>query len=158
MTDHREPADRVALQRVHTVLDNYDGPRSGVADYEGRPHFYRALFSEARDDWDADLFELSPLSPEAFVLAMEDWAIWTRFQAALQQGLISMPLDPEDWGALPEEQERHRQIMLRLESELVIDPTKRIIARGEFRAREPQSSGHPPGAIRPLDVHWERVE
>ena len=157
MADHDGASAPISeFQRVHTVLDYYDGPRSGVADFAGQPHFYRALFSEARDDWEADLFELSPLSPEAFALAMEDWAIWKRFETALRSRTVTEPNDPNDWGALPEERERHRQLAALLAEVLVIDSTKRITARAEFRARKSHSPEPLTGVMRPLEVRWTR--
>ena len=31
-------------EHVHTVLDYYDGPRKGVADFDGQPHLYDCIF------------------------------------------------------------------------------------------------------------------
>jgi hypothetical protein len=47
----------VAYERVHTVANYFDGPREGLADYQGSPHRYKNEWDEAADDW-ADPFEL----------------------------------------------------------------------------------------------------
>ncbi len=31
---------KLNYEQVFTVLDYYDGPRSGIANYNGAPHFY----------------------------------------------------------------------------------------------------------------------
>src|SRR5688572_19946270 len=98
------------FERVYTVTDYYDGPRGGVADFDGSPHVYRGLFSVSADDWQDDHFELGPLSPEGFALALEDWAMWVRFEAGFRAGAVPMPEDPADWGVLPAERVRHRDI------------------------------------------------
>jgi hypothetical protein len=37
--------------RVYTVNDYYDGPRPGIADYQGRPHAYESQFNESQQLW-----------------------------------------------------------------------------------------------------------
>ena len=142
------------FERVYTVTDYYDGPRGGVADFGGVPHVYRSLFLDPEDEWDAERFELSPLSPEAFALALEDWAIWQRFERAYRAGEAEAPEAEKDWGALPEDQARCREIRPVLQQALAIDPEKRMIARAEFRVREPIPVDLPLGVMRPLEVRW----
>jgi hypothetical protein len=72
---HKDPLMDGPYERVYTVTDYYDGPRSGVASLGGRPHVYRSLWQDQADDWDDDRFELSPIAPEVLALALEDWAI-----------------------------------------------------------------------------------
>ncbi len=50
-----------SFEHVYTVTDYYDGPRGGVAEFNGVPHVYRSLFLDSEDEWDAERFELSPL-------------------------------------------------------------------------------------------------
>jgi hypothetical protein len=33
-------------EKVHTVLDYYDGILTGVADYNGNPHFFECIFDK----------------------------------------------------------------------------------------------------------------
>jgi len=56
------------------VMDYYDGPRKGVANFRGQPHFYDCIFDERNDEY-SDLYHLTPLSQRIFELAKEDWAI-----------------------------------------------------------------------------------
>jgi hypothetical protein len=75
------------FETVYTVTDWYDGPREGIADFNGMPHLYQWQFDNAKDDW-ADTLLLTPVDEETFRLALEDWAIWVRWeQAFLKVGL-----------------------------------------------------------------------
>ena len=38
-------------EEVFTVTDYYDGPRQGIANFKGKPHFYDCIFDEARQDY-----------------------------------------------------------------------------------------------------------
>jgi hypothetical protein len=72
-------------EKVFTVTDYYDGPRQGVANFKGEPHFYDCIFDETRNDY-SNLYQLTPVSPQVFDLAMEDWAIWERWESAFHAG------------------------------------------------------------------------
>src|SRR5215218_468872 len=73
MTDNDRP-----FERVHTMTDYYDGPRRGIADYDGTPHLYESLFDEDADGY-GDVFELRRVDDETFRIAIEDWQIWLRW-------------------------------------------------------------------------------
>ncbi len=90
--------------KVHTVTDYYDGARAGVADFNGQPHYYECQFDEAKDDW-SDVFLLKPIDSETFRLALEDWDIWERWNAAYEDGRVSLDTHP----ALPEDREKHNK-------------------------------------------------
>lgn len=64
------------------MTEYYDGPRGGIADFDGAPHLYRSEWDDAADDY-APAFRLSPVSPDLFALALEARAIeergWTAF-------------------------------------------------------------------------------
>ena len=70
-------------QRVHTVTKYYDGPREGIADFDGRPHAYEAQFDEETDEY-TDIFLLSPVPTRLFELAVESWSIWGRKSSAAE--------------------------------------------------------------------------
>lgn len=53
-------------EMVYKVTAFYDGPREGIADFEGTPH----LFKSERDYGANVFFFLTPLSQELFELAM----------------------------------------------------------------------------------------
>src|SRR5438132_1508698 len=58
---------------VHMVDMFYDGvPRLGIADYQGRPHYYKSRW---QDD-DDDVYELQPLDDLTFALARRVRELW----------------------------------------------------------------------------------
>ncbi|HST59440.1 MAG TPA: hypothetical protein VLK84_12135, partial [Longimicrobium sp.] len=76
-----------AFERVYIIHEYYDGPRSGFADWGGVPHAFLSLWRDDLDDWDPDhRFLLCPVSAEILELALEDWAIWGRWEDAYQAG------------------------------------------------------------------------
>jgi hypothetical protein len=75
-------------ERVYTIADYYDGPREGVADFQGKRHIYKCQFSEAEDDW-TDLFWLMEINQDLLELAKEQWAIFLRWSSELKLGNVS---------------------------------------------------------------------
>jgi hypothetical protein len=136
--------------QVYTMTDYYDGPREGVADFRGAPHVYRSIYLDTPDwDPDEDRFQLSPISVDVLALALEDWAIWQRFDAARRAGGLAEPADEDSWGFLPDDAARHAEITRVLGPALQIDPARCLIARGTFRVVEPDKQ---------LEVSWRPVE
>jgi hypothetical protein len=114
-------------QKVHMVADSWDGPRAGVADFNGIPHVYQSVFDDERDEW-SDLCLLRPIDEDTFQLVMEDWQIWLRWLDAFHAGRTSQDTHP----ALPEDRTRHDQLTELLSSRLSIDPATAVRARSEF--------------------------
>lgn len=123
---------------VYTVLDWYDGPRRGVADCKGHAHLFESEWRD-REDVVADTFLLVPVDAETFALVLEDWTIWRRWETAFHKGMAARESHP----ALPEDQERHRELQHLLEGRLTVDSIKAIRRKAEFRVRhDPEWSGH----------------
>lgn len=115
------------IETVHTVTGYWDGPRSGIANYEEVPHAYEVLFEEVTDEW-SDIYWLMPIDNETFLLALEDWMIWKRWEHSYYSGETSLETHP----ALPEDKERHMQLQLVLKERLLIKPEKSFKAKGRF--------------------------
>jgi len=126
-------------ETVFTVTDYYDGPRQGIANFKGEPHFYDCIFDEERNDY-SNLYRLTPVSPHIFDLAREDWAIWERWEAAFHDGNTTQESHP----ALPEDRVRHEEIRAVIDSALGTDKEGCVIQAGSFEE----------GRIRPLQVRW----
>lgn len=129
-------------QTVYTVEDYYDGPRAGIADYNGHPHFYRSLYLDS-PDWNADedRFELSPVSPDVVAAATEAAEIfdrWNRTQPQRAGVLIS----EIEFGALPEDRNRRAQLHSFLASRYAeAVQASRIVVHGEFLPCTDSASG-----------------
>lgn len=137
------------FERVHTMTDYYDGPRRGIADFEGVPHLYVSEWDDGADI-DANTFKLSPVEPRVLALALEAWAIWRRWETALHEGRTTAKTHP----ALPEERSRSDELEQILERELKIDEHNYVRVQGDFKPLDdPAWSGL---GWRPLQVHWTR--
>jgi hypothetical protein len=91
-------------EAVFTIDDYRDGPRSGVANFHGAPHFYECIFDEQADDY-SNSYLLIPLSQEAFQAAIESWQIFLRWRTAHDLGKASDETHP----ALPEDKNRDNE-------------------------------------------------
>src|SRR5215213_7772745 len=128
-------------ERVYTVIDYWDGPRQGVADFNGRPHLYRSVWRSDIDDWDPDRYFLFPISAEQAALAVEDWSIWRRFHEDYRGRAVPAIHDPADWGALPEDTTRHRELQQLLAPLLKVRAEDAMVARAEFKSRSTPVEG-----------------
>jgi hypothetical protein len=127
------------------MTDYYDGPRGGIADYCGRAHLYRSLWTDS-DGGSSDFFELIPIDEQTVELALEDWAIWRRWEAAFHRGETSLDMHP----ALPDDKSRHETLTALLVLRLAVRSQQPIIATAEFDW--PSSGGPALGA--PVGVRW----
>lgn len=114
---------------VHFVIDYWDGPREGVADYCGTPHYFRAVFDEKKDEW-SDVFILTPLDQDTYRLLMENKQIWERWQQAYETGATTIDSHP----ALPEDANRSKELHEIIEPKIEIDPLTAIKLKGSFEA------------------------
>jgi len=129
------------------MTDFYDGPRGGVADFDGWPHVYKAERDYNADD-SPTVYALSPISDEVFQWVLEQRAIHQRWEAAFLAGRTPW----ETHFALPEENARYEELDAMLSDRLVIDPSRQIRAHGNFRvADDPEWKG----PASPLEVQWE---
>ncbi len=134
-------------ETVFIVTDYYDGPRKGLANYQGNPHFYECVFDEGQDEY-SDQYRLTPIDDETFKLAMEDWEIWRRWKIAFHAGKADINSHP----ALPEDRLRHEELRRVLDPALVIDPDRAVIRIGKFDTLKPPN--FPESASRLVRVKW----
>jgi hypothetical protein len=134
-------------ETVFTVTDYLDRPRKGIANYQGKPHFYECV-SNGLKDHGAELFQLTPVDPETFEMAMEDWEIWRRWLVAFYEKKADISTRP----ALPGDVGRHVELKLILDEVLVSDPQRSTMRVGRFEVLEEPSI--PERVIRQLQVKW----
>jgi hypothetical protein len=75
----------MTYERVHTVWDYYDGPRSGIADFNGVPHHFVNEFDDDRDDY-TDKYTLRPIDNATMRLIQKQWNIWRAWELAFHSG------------------------------------------------------------------------
>ena len=97
------------FERVYTIEDWYDGPRAGVADFRGVPHFYRSVYLDS-SEWnsDEDRFELTPLSKELFDWMLEADALFQRWDTARRTRAVAADPAPDELRILPEDRSRYQ--------------------------------------------------
>jgi hypothetical protein len=134
-------------ETVFTVTDYSGRPRKGIANYQGTPHLYEYVANEAQHG-DSESFRLTPLNPEIFQLAMEDWEIWRRWLVAFYARKTEISTRP----ALAGDSSRHEQLERILGERLIFDPQKTIMRVGRFEVLAEPSV--PERVIRQLQVKW----
>jgi hypothetical protein len=118
-------------ENVYTITDWYDGAKRGVADLNGKPHYYEN--HRCDEDDRSEIYLLKPLDAETFALALEDWEIWLRWEQAFKDGKTIQETHP----ALPEERERHNRLKRILDERLIIVPETAVRAKAEFIYGQP---------------------
>ena len=146
-----EPLDD-GYERVFTVTEYYDGPRAGIAMFRDRPHLYHCERHAGADTY-TDTFMVSPVPPDVFVLALEAWEIWLRWEAAFHSGRVAQETHP----ALPTDRARHQHLTQELSSNLVVDPETALRARGDFKPIAPALSEERRRGMVALQVRWSPV-
>jgi hypothetical protein len=68
------------FEHVYTIDEWRAGPKAGVANFAGAPHFYRCV-GPGSNAWNPneERFELTPLSPELFEMILEASALFGRW-------------------------------------------------------------------------------
>ena len=122
---------RASWETVYTMDDWYDGPRGGVADFGGAPHYYRSVYLDS-PKWnpDEDRFELTPLPRDAFEAAVELQAIWDRWHEAHRAG--NAPEDPDDGHVLPADRLRRDELERELAAGRAANASRAMLVHGEF--------------------------
>lgn len=113
--------------KVYTITEWYDGARGGIADLDGEPYYYENHWNDEKNGWN-EIYFLKLLDAETFALAMEDWAIWLRWEQAYKEGKTAHETHP----ALPSERQRHDELSAILAERLVLDRDASVKAKADF--------------------------
>jgi hypothetical protein len=137
---------------VHTMVDYYDGPREGIAAFNGEPHLYMSTWADIDSD-NEDIFNLYAVDDETLRLALESWAIWLRWEEAFHAGATTQATHP----ALPVDRDRRDAVEGLLSPRLadIRARTPDARAHAEFRASEDRPRRR--YGWQPLQVTWRLV-
>src|SRR5579872_3463825 len=116
------------LEPVHVVYDYWDGPRSGVANYQGAPHWFENVFNEANDDYSNE-FCLIPLPDQALAIAKKSNEIFLRWSKAFNEGTADISQHP----ALPHERKEYDSLKAKFDTYLETARKHRFKMRGEIQ-------------------------
>ena len=114
-------------ETVYTISDWYDGARAGVADFHGQPRYYGCRWDDTKEDWSAH-YLLTPLDADTFQSALNEWALWKRWQAAFAAGKTTQETHP----TIPEDQPRHDELQKLLTHQLQIPADSTLKAKDKF--------------------------
>ncbi len=84
------------FERVHVELEWYDGPREGIADVGGLPHYFQS--HDYSHLGDADEYRVWPASEEALALEREQWAIFVSWDERRKAGAVGPDSHPDHGG------------------------------------------------------------
>ncbi|MER5924808.1 hypothetical protein [Streptomyces mirabilis] len=87
------------FERVYAELEWYDGPRAGLADVDGQPHYFQGYDYDSADE--ADEYSVWPASDAAVGLEREQWAIFARWNERHQAGTVGPESHPGQGGIDP---------------------------------------------------------
>ncbi|VUD69427.1 hypothetical protein TDB9533_04796 [Thalassocella blandensis] len=80
------------MERVYVESDWYDGPRSGIADFNGIPHRFISNFDDATGY--IETFNLFPILSEELELEIEQWIIFVEWNKKYEAGQTDTKTHP----------------------------------------------------------------
>jgi hypothetical protein len=86
------------FEPVHVELDWYDGPRGGLADINGMPHYFRAVNDYSRHGEPDDEYLVWPASQTALAWEREKWAIFVEWNGRYEAGTATAESHPGHGG------------------------------------------------------------
>lgn len=92
-----EPADD-EFEAVHVELDWYDGPRAGLADVDGVPHYFRAVHGYAGPGEPDDGYLVWPADPQALNRERAQWTIFVEWNSRYENGTADVDSHPGQGG------------------------------------------------------------
>jgi hypothetical protein len=87
-------------ERVLQIWIYHDGPRTGLALFNGLPHYFECIFDEDIDEF-SDIFELYPVGDEFLELTKEQDKIFREWESRFHKGLASRETNPDHRGVNP---------------------------------------------------------
>ncbi|HLJ29056.1 MAG TPA: hypothetical protein VKY85_20265 [Candidatus Angelobacter sp.] len=138
------------FENVHVVHEYWDGPRTGIADYGGRPHWFENVFDQEQDDY-SEVYWLTPLSDNALRLARQQVELFFRWRQAFGKGEV----DLSTHSVLPEDRATYERLGNAIRLEVASNANTRFKTRGHLKRL-----GAPlqPGTISDFQVKWDTEE
>ncbi len=121
------------FEPVHSIHDWWDGPRKGIAGFEGRPHVFERGFDAAGDEH-AEWYELRPIDEAVFRAAMRLEELWQRYSREFFLGRRSKAEIQASHPVLPEDRAEYDGLVRDLGDRLGAPVSVRATA--EFRPSE----------------------
>ncbi|MZD16846.1 hypothetical protein [Streptomyces bottropensis] len=118
------------FERVHVELAWYDGPREGIADVGGVPHYF--LNHDFAPSDAGDEYRVWPADEAVLALEREQWAIFAKWYARNEAGTDALGTQPGQGGVNPRYDELDLLLAPHREAP---DDARRFIGELRFDAR-----------------------
>ncbi len=142
------------FERVYTVYDYWDYPRSGIADCSGDPYFYDREFDNGLDEF-SDIYILTPIDQDTLSLALEKRDMWLKWKQGYGQ------VEPFAHPALQNTENslgaKFLEIGYMVEARVAAIQTGRKRAKAEFRVHL-RDANTPMSQSDDLEVEWSEVK
>ena len=136
------------MDTVQTVWEFYDGPRTGIADFRGKPCYFRCQWDFEAGAY-SNVYTLFPVDAETLELALEQWDIWRQWEAAFHAGEAPASSHPGNGG-----NEWYAELERRLQARLSDFTTPQFTLHAQFHTVQ-GGEKLPAGIMRPLLVEWD---
>jgi hypothetical protein len=139
------------FEPVHAVWDYSNGPRTGLADYKGAPHYFACLWDDEEHVYSSS-FSLTPVDEDTFRIAVLQWDILRRWQVAFRSGEVTTETHPSHGGVDP----RYDELTADLKARLARAERLPLRVLANFRVvRAPSDAPADAGSQdRTLEVEW----
>jgi len=141
----------MTFEPVLMIWDIYDGPRTGLAQYKGQPHYFNCLWDEPNDNH-SEIFSLSPVDDSFIHSATVQWKIYREWEFKFHTGLVELATHPDNRGINLEYDRLKDELNSRLKK-LVELPNNFI---PEFRVL-PNQDDLPDNVLRNLEASWRKL-
>lgn len=84
-------------ERVYVENDWFDGPRTGIADINGRPHRFKSLFDEEEGQY-LGTFLVWEVAQAVVELEQEQWRIFATWNVLYEDGEVAIDSHPGHGG------------------------------------------------------------
>jgi len=136
------------LETVHIVLDFFDCPRSGVADYQGNPHYFSCDWDEATGDY-GHSFSLFPINDQFMEIALAQLEISQQGVLAFSSGIYSANTNVGHRDI----DQHYNQLQQLIDAFIKVLPASQIHLNGNFQ-RLQNDTELLQGVKRPFRVLW----
>ena len=134
-------------EQVYMVWDYYDGVRSGIADYFGKPYYFEPSLNFDEDD-EIPEYALKPIDDETLAIAQEQWTIYRDWEIRFHSGKEDTDSHPARGG--PET--HYAKLQAKLDAALEAESAT-VAVGGRFKAKAEQPE-LPYGCLREMEVEW----
>ena len=116
------------MEKVYVENDWYDGPRNGVAYFNGSPHRFIAHFDDLKGY--SDTFSLFPISEQELKQEIEQWSIFVEWNKKYEAGEIDTESHPGHGGINRKWDELEKSLSVRRK----IIPESAMKAKADFES------------------------